>query len=143
MSPSPNKKKKKSDRGSGFQFNGPVSGNTQTFINGDVESQTIHAGLSIDELHQLEKLFSPLKESLQDVPASIRPQAEEKVQALKTELANGKDASAERLNSILDGIVGMVPGAVGAIATMFGSPVLGALVGPATKLVLEHIQPRK
>jgi len=135
-----NKKKKKTDRG-GIQFNGPVSGNNQTFINGDVDSLNIHAGLSSAELQELEKLFSPLRTSLQDVPAPLVSQAEEKVQELKTELTKGKAASAERLNTILNGIVGLVPGAVGAIATMFGNPILGALVGPATKLVLDHLQP--
>jgi hypothetical protein len=134
------KEKKSSAQSVGFQFNGPVTAETQTFVNGDVGNLNIHRGLSGNELRQLDLLFQPLKEQVQLLPQEKQGDAEERVQELHTELAKGQDADASRLNQVVDTLVEMVPGALSAVVSMFATPVLGALVGPATNLVLEHLK---
>lgn len=129
---------KKNEPSVAFQFNAPVTGQNQTFITGDVGS--INQGLTPDDLLKLDTLLQPLREEVQQAaPPEKREQAEEKIQELHAELSKGGDASASRLNTILDGLIGLVPGAASAVGTVFASPLLGALVGPVTKMVLEHI----
>ena len=135
------KRKTKNQANIGFQFNAPVTSGTTTFINGNVDQLNIHQGLSSTELKQLDELFQPLKETArQAAPQSQEAQVETKVQELHTELSQGKNANADRLNKVIDGLVDMAPGALGAVVSMFTSPILGALVGPVTKQVLDHIQ---
>jgi hypothetical protein len=135
------RKKKKSAQSVGFQFNAPVTANTSTFINGNVNNLNINQGLSMGDLRQLGELFQPFREQVQQtVTLDKQGEMDEKVQALHTELSQGKNANADRLNQIVDGLVEMAPGAVGAVVTMFANPILGALIGPATKVVLDHIK---
>ena len=133
------RRKKKSEPSVGFQFNAPVTAKSQTFISGDVGN--INQGLSADDLGKLDHLFQPFQEEVrQAAPPEKQTQVDEKVQDLHAELSRGENTNAERLNKIIDSLVEMVPGAVGAVTSMFASPILGALVGPATKLVLDHIK---
>lgn len=133
------KKKKKSEPNIGFQFNAPVTAERQTFITGDVG--TINQGLSADDLGKLDKLFQAFQEQVrQATPPDKQGQSEEQLQELHTELIKGEGASAERLNKIVDGLVEMVPGASGAVVSLFTSPTLGALVEPTTKVVLDHLK---
>ncbi len=135
------KRKTKNQPSIGFQFNAPVTSQSTAFINGNVDQLNIHQGLSSTELKQLEELFQPLREVAQQAaPQSKEAQVETKVQELHTELSQGKNANADRLNTVIDGLVDMVPGALGAVVSMFTSPILGALVGPVTKQVLDHIK---
>lgn len=134
------KEKKSSAQSVGFQFNASVTAETQTFINGDVGDLNIHRGLSVNELQQLDLLFQPLKEQVQLLPQEKQVEAEEKVEELHAELAKGQDANVSRLNQVVDTLVEMVPGALSAVVSMFATPVLGALVGPATNLVLDHLK---
>jgi hypothetical protein len=41
---------------------------------------------------------------------------------------------------IVDGLVALVPGAVGSVVSMFATPILGGIAGPVTKYVLNKIQ---
>jgi hypothetical protein len=132
--------KKSSAQSIGFQFNAPLTAETQTFVNGDVDNLNIHRGLSVNELRQLDVLFQPLKEQIQLLPQEKQGDAEEKVEELHAELAKGQGANASRLNQVVDTLVEMVPGALSAVVSMFATPVLGALVGPATSLVLDHLK---
>ena len=134
------KKKKKADKGVGFQFNAPVTADNQTFINGDVRNLSVNRSLSADQLKQLDTLFQPLREQAQAASQDKQKQAEGQVQELHDELSKGQSASPNRLNKIVDGLVELVPGALSAVGSLFASPLLGALVGPATKLVLDHIK---
>jgi hypothetical protein len=134
-------KNKKSGQSSGFQFNAPVTAKDQTFINGDVENLSINQVFSGDELKQWDELFRSFKEQLkQAAPPDKQNQVEEKVQELHGELSKGQNANTDRLNKVIDGLLELVPGASSAVASMFGTPILGALVGPVTKMVLDHIK---
>jgi hypothetical protein len=135
------KRKTKNQPSVGFQFKARVTGKSMTFINGNVDNLNIHQGLSITELKQLEELFQPVKDVAQQAaPQDKEAQVETKLQELQTELSLGENANVDRLNKVIDGLVEMVPGALGAVVSMFTSPILGALVGPVTKQVLDHIQ---
>ena len=134
------KSKKASGENIGFQFNGPVSADQQTFVNGDVNTLNVNQGLSKEELGKLDQLFQPFKEQVQQVtPPEKQAEVESKVDELHTELAKGKSATSERLSKVVDGLIELVPGAVNAVASMFAAPLLSGLVGPATKLVLDHL----
>jgi hypothetical protein len=125
-------KGKKSEPNVGFQFNAPVTGKNQTFINGDVGS--IRQGLSPDDLVKLDMLFQSFNEQVRQAASPDKQnQVEEKAQKLQAELSKGETASGDRLNKIVDSLLEMVPGAVSTIGSMFASPILGGLVGPATK----------
>jgi hypothetical protein len=134
------KGKKESGQTIAFQFNAPVSAEQQTFVNGDVQNLHVHRGLSKTEVEQLDTLFQPFREQLKQVtPQDKQEQVEEKVEELHTELSKGQGANGERLNKIIDSLVELVPGALSSVVSMFATPVLGGLVGPVTKLVLDHI----
>ncbi len=102
---------------------------------------SISQGLSPDDLVKLDMLFQSFNEQVRQAASSDKQnQVEAKAKELQAELSKGEAASGDRLNKIVDALLEMVPGAVSAIGTMFASPILGALVGPATKLVLDHLK---
>lgn len=137
---SDDKDKKEGGQSGGFQFNAPVTADNQMFIDArNASNLNFSQGLSTDDLKELDKLFQPLKEQVQTVPADKQQQAEAQVQELHSELSKGRNANTDRLNKIIDGLVEMVPSALSAIVSMFASPILATLVGPATKLVLDRI----
>jgi hypothetical protein len=66
--------------------------------------------------------------------------AEENFRALKVEVAKGKHADDSVVAKLVEGLVGLVPGAVAGIVSAFASPVLSGLAGPVTKYALDKIQ---
>jgi hypothetical protein len=89
---------------------------------------------------QIDEIFRPLAEAVRAAPPEKRQEAAQKVEALKTEVAKGKGADDRVMGKLVDGIVGLVPSAVGAIVGAFGTPILGGLAGPVTKFVLDKLQ---
>ena len=61
------------------------------------------------------------------------------MEALKAEAAKGKQADDGTVAKLVDGFVQLVPSAVGAIVSAFGTPILGGIAGPVTKFVLDKI----
>jgi len=90
----------------------------------------------------LERLFAPVMAAVAALPAGERAEATVRVQELKEEAAKGEKADDGRLARLIDGLVGLVPAAVGAVVSAFASPILGGIVGPATQFVLDRIQKR-
>ncbi|MGA8090513.1 MAG: hypothetical protein WCA10_24775 [Terracidiphilus sp.] len=88
----------------------------------------------------LDSLFHPLSGLVRSAPVQVQAEAAEKVNQLKTEVAKGKQRDDNLTAKLIEGIVGLVPSAVSTIASAFGTPILGGLVGPATKYVLDKIQ---
>ena len=89
----------------------------------------------------LEALFAPLLAAVaQAAPAEAKAAAVQQVQELKAEAAKGKQAEDRTIAKIVDGLVGMVPKAVGAVLSTFASPILGGIAGPVTKYVLEKLK---
>jgi hypothetical protein len=106
-----------------------------------IEKSTLVGGDMISE-NKLQELFAPLDKEI-EAAAKENPekaeQAAEKVEELKQEVAKGEKANDGVLASLVKGIADLVPGAVSAIGTMFGQPILAGLAGPVTKLVLDSI----
>ena len=91
---------------------------------------------------QLSDLFAPLLAAVKQAGTAPATQAAavEKVEQLKTEVAKGKEANDTKLGKLVDGLVDLVPAAVGAVVSMFATPLLGGIAGPVTKYVLDKIK---
>ena len=97
----------------------------------------VQQGISAAEL---DKLFAPLVDLARDLPPDQREPAEQKILELKREAARGKNADDSRLAHLIDRLVDLVPAAVSTVASMFATPILGGLVGPVTKFVLDKLR---
>jgi hypothetical protein len=84
---------------------------------------------------QLDQAFRPLADAV-----GQHEEAKEKVEALKTEAAKGKKADDGVMAKLVDGIVKLVPGAVSAVVSAFGTPLLGGIAGPVTKYFLDQVK---
>lgn len=104
---------------------------------GDIVGRDKITGISRD---QLEQVFLPLVNAIQAAPPEKQGKAFEKAEVLKNEVAKGEGASDELVAKLLDGIVGLVPGAVTALVSVFATPILGGISGPVTKFVLDRFQ---
>lgn len=87
---------------------------------------------------ELESLFAPLRAAVaRQAAADTQAAAGKQVDELKTEVAKGRQADDGRIAKIVDGLFGLVPGAVGSVVGMFATPLLGGIAGPVTKWVLD------
>jgi hypothetical protein len=89
---------------------------------------------------QIENVFQPVADALDRVDSKTAASAKEKLQTLKEEAGKGKSANDSIIAKLIEGIVGLVPAAVGAVVSAFATPVLGGVAGPVTKYVLDRIQ---
>lgn len=89
----------------------------------------------------LEALLAPVLAAVaQQAPGGKQGEAVQQVQELKAELAKGEQADDGKLGKIVDGLVAMVPGAIGAVVSAFASPLLAGVAGPVTEYVLGKLQ---
>jgi hypothetical protein len=115
-----------------------VGGNIHTDGGDFVGRDKIIQGISPQDL---ETLFAPLLAIVvQQAPSDKQLAAAQQVQELKAEVAKGKQADDSKMGKIVDGLVGMVPGAVGQVVSMFATPILGGIAGPVTKCVLGKLK---
>jgi hypothetical protein len=115
-----------------------VRGNVDTGGGNFVGRDWTSTGISPADL---ESIFAPLLAAVaRQAPPEKQAAAVQQVQELKAEVAKGKDASDTRIGKIVDGVVGLVPGAVGAVTSVFATPILQGLAGPVTKFVLDKIK---
>lgn len=114
---------------------GDISG--QGIAVGRGASGTSTQGISGAELAQL---FAPLMAAAQQAPPAQRAAAAETAAALQQEVARGRQADDGRLAGLIEGLVALVPGAVGTVVSTFASPILGGVAGPATRYVLEKLR---
>ncbi len=126
----------------GGKNTGNISTGTQTTINtggGDlVGRDKVTRGVSPRDLAPL---FAPLLAAVvQHVPADRQGAAVRQVQALKAEVAKGEQAEDTTVGRILERLATMVPGAIGAIVSMFATPLLRGIAGPVTKFVLDKLK---
>jgi hypothetical protein len=115
-----------------------ISGGNLT-VGGDIVGRDKIVETEISTV-QLEQIFRPLTEAARSAPPAVQQEVAQKVEELKKEAAKGKSATDSVMAKLVDGIVGLVPGAVSAIAGAFGTPLLAGIAGPATKYVLDKIQ---
>ena len=84
----------------------------------------------------VEAAFRPIEAALTGAP----PEAAAKLAALKAEAAKGEHANDGVVAKLVDGLVGLVPGAARAVASAFGTPILAGIAGPVTKFVLGKLE---
>jgi uncharacterized caspase-like protein len=98
---------------------------------------TITTGVSVQELRQL---FEPLLVLIQKSPTANKAEILKQTEELCQEVAKGTVADDRKIGELIDGLIRLVPDAVSYIAKIFSSPILGGIVGPVTKYVLDKIQ---
>ena len=117
-----------------------------TYVDGDVETgggdfvgrNKNTSGVSAAELAPL---FAQLIAAMvQQAPADKQAAAMQQVQALQAEVTKGAHADDNRVGKIIEGLAGMVPGAIGALVGTFAHPILGGIAGPVTKYVLNKLK---
>jgi len=115
-----------------------ISGGTVT-VGGDIVGHDKIVGTEISKV-ELDQIFYPLQEALLAGPPQDQAQAMQKLDALKSEVAKGRDAKDGVVAKLVEDLVGLIPGAVSAVVSAFATPVLGGIAGPATKYVLDKVQ---
>jgi hypothetical protein len=88
----------------------------------------------------LDKALQPVSQAIETAAPEVRTQAEQKLTALKAEAAKGDAAQDETVAELVEGLVDLAPEATGAVVSAFGSPVLGGIVGAATKYILGKLR---
>ena len=122
------------DTGGGAYVGGSVDTGGGDFVGRD----RISHGLSPRDLAPL---FGPLLAVVaKEAPADKQAAAVQQVEELKAEVAKGKQADDSKVGRIVDGLVAMVPGAIGAVVSLFATPILGGIAGPVTKSVLDKLK---
>ena len=126
--------------GGGAHIGGNVNTGGGDFVGRDriVQGNEIRANQISSQ--DLQRLFEPLMKSILEVPASNQPDALNKAEELKQEVAKGNAADDSKMGKLIDGLIGLVPSAVTGIASIFASPILGGLAGPVTQFILDKIQ---
>lgn len=136
---------------------GDQSGGFRVYSGGKVEAINVagrdqHIGTPPPS-PQVRDALQPLSAAVEAAPAEHRADAEAKLDALRAELdkrqaeldardaagAPAGDADDGFLAGLVEDLVKLVPAAAQAVGTIFAGPVLGALVGPATKFVLGRL----
>jgi hypothetical protein len=115
-----------------------ISGGSVT-VGGDVVGRDKIVGTQISQV-QLDQAFRPLEEAVRVAAPEKQAEALQKVKELKAEAAKGKGADDGVVAKLVKGLVGLIPSAVSAVVGAFATPILGGIVGPATKYVLDEIQ---
>lgn len=119
---------------------GDISGNGSAIAIGRNAHVSMTTGVSTADLN---KAFAPMDQSLRDVPPEKQAEAAQKIDAIKEEAAKGSKANDSRMAKLLDELVSLVPGMVTAVASTFGTPLLGGIVGPVTSFVVDKIRGSK
>lgn len=115
-----------------------VAGNVDTHGGSFTGRNHIAHGLSARDL---EPLFAQLLAVVAaQAPPSAHAAATNQVQQLKAEASKGKKADDSKVAKLVDGLVGLVPGAVSTVVSMFATPILGGIAGPVTKFVLGKLK---
>jgi hypothetical protein len=116
----------------GVNISGIVGSVAGSIVGGDM-----NVGIPLAEL---DGALKPVMEAIRAAPANRRVEAEAKLATLKEEAAKAKDADDGVIARLVDGLVGLVPGAASAVVSAFATPILGGIAGPVTGFVLDKIR---
>ena len=89
---------------------------------------------------EIDDALRPLAEAIGSAPAERRAEAEEKLASLKQETVKGKAANDGVVAKLVDGLVGLVPGAASTVVSAFATPILSGVAGPVTQFVLDKLR---
>ena len=113
-----------------------VSGGTVNAEN--IAGRDIHIGTQISN-SQLNQVFQPVADAICSASADKQPGALQKLESLKQEASKGPQADHHVMTKLIEGIVGLVPGALKALAGAFGTPLLSGIAGPVTQFLLNKL----
>ena len=120
------------------QSGGVNIGGTVGSVGGDIVGRDKIVG--IPSAAALDDALRPLVEAIGAAPADVRVQAEARLVDMKREAAKGKDANDSVIARLVDGLVGLVPGAASAVVSAFATPLLAGIAGPVTSFVLDKLR---
>jgi hypothetical protein len=103
----------------------------------DVVGRDRNPGLSGSDI---DRLFAPLAAVIARAEPGVQAKASLAVEDLKTEVAKAEKADDRRIARLIDGLVDLVPAAIGAVTSIFTSPLLGTAAGNATRYVLDKLK---
>lgn len=121
--------------GGGAFFGGPVAARNIVGRDHIVHAPAILTPVGVDLQTVLATLASQVRAH---APEGQAASAEQAVDALGSEVIKGKQADDSKLAYLVNGLIDLVPAAVGGIVSAFASPVLGGLAGPLTQAVLDR-----
>jgi hypothetical protein len=125
---------KDSASGGGGTFYGSVTAGR------DVAGRDITSTNLTHSPDQLDALLEPIRTVLASVDEGRRTAARGILQQIEEQAAKGKSADDTLLSKLVEGFVGLIPEGVGAVVSAFGSPLLGAIAGPATRRILDRFK---
>jgi hypothetical protein len=106
-------------------------------VGGDIVGRDKITGVSAAAL---DDALRPLSKAVETAPIEARTEAEKKLTALKEEASKGNDANDDTVAGLMEDLVELAPETAGAVVSAFSSPVLGGIVGAATKYVLGKLR---
>jgi hypothetical protein len=115
-----------------------ISGGSVT-VGGDIVGRDKNVRMEISRV-QLDQTLRGVEEALRAASPETQAEALQKLEELKTEASKGHNARDTVVAKLVDGLVQLIPGAVSAVVSAFGAPILAGVAGPATKYVLDKIQ---
>ncbi len=124
----------------GVNVGGTVSGHIVTGDHNVVAGRDATSGISAAEL---ERLFAPILAAVTTAPPEQMAIAAPLVAELKAEVEKGDKADDGLMARLIEGLVDLVPAAVGSVVSVFASPILGGIAGPVTRDVVDKIQRRR
>ena len=136
------------DKVAGDKFGGDkvagdkIGGNKTTENSGIlIEGDAVDSQLNVTySREQISNALAPIATAIAAAPPEKAAEAKQKLKELEDEAAKGKGAKDTVVAKLLEGLVGLVPTAVSAVAGAFGTPILAGIAGPATKYVLDKLQ---
>lgn len=117
---------------------GNISGGTGIAIGSGARANvTTQSSLAGTDLNSI---FAPLLDAVQQVPAEKKTELLRIVERLRAEVAKGNQADDSHLSDLIEDLVDRVPETKKAIVSVFATPMLAVTIGPITERVLRWIQ---
>jgi hypothetical protein len=128
---------------SGGQSSGVTNTGTMNTGGGSVVGRDMAINTATSTISKTEIAFQPVANAVKEASPAMLPAAEATLASLKKEVERGEKGEKVDdtvVSGLLKGLVGLVPSAVSAIVSAFGTPILGAVAGPMTQLVLDELK---
>jgi hypothetical protein len=88
---------------------------------------------------EIHNAWQPVADAIRTAPPEKQAEAAAKLDDLKKEAAKGDKAEDTTIAKLVKGLVALVPSAVSAVVSSFGTPILSGVAGPVTKFVLDEL----
>ena len=120
-----------------------VGGNVRVGAGGRfIGRDSFESNTTTNQTLQIEQVFAPIMQAAQAAPPDKRAEAVAAATELKAAVTNGGQRDDSHVATLIDKLVALAPGAVSAVASAFGTPILSAIAGPVTRFVLDKLQTR-